>query len=102
MRRLVLHREVSWFIDLRTDEDERGERYETFFPDIPYTLTGGAWIDREGRRYANVSVVAFSRLPFTLLSSRLAADLRETWQRIREFSIDYLLARGPVELRIGT
>ena|ERR1041385_7869007 len=44
MRRLDLHREVSWFIELRMDEDERGERYDTFFPDIPYTLSGGAWL----------------------------------------------------------
>jgi hypothetical protein len=102
MRRLDLHREVSWFIELRMDEDERGERYDTFFPDIPYTLSGGAWVDREGRRYADVSAVTFSRLPFQQLPSRLPDGLRDTWQRIQRFSLDYLLARGPVELRIGT
>jgi len=26
--------------------NERGERYDAFFPGIPYTLSGGAWIDR--------------------------------------------------------
>ena len=102
MRRLNLHREVNWFIELRMAENERGERYDAFFPDIPYSLGGGAWIDRDGRRYADASAVTFSRLPFHQLSSQLAVGLRDTWRRIQGFSLDYLLTRGPVELRITT
>ena len=49
MRRLDLHREVSWFIELRMEEDEHGQRYNHFFPDAPYWLCGGAWIATRAR-----------------------------------------------------
>lgn len=101
MRRLDLHKDVSWFIELRMEEDEHGQRYDAFFPDVPYTLGGGAWVDQAGRRYADVSAITFSRLPFHQLSSRLDVDLRDTWRRIQEFTLDDLLARPPIELRIA-
>lgn len=101
MRRLELHREVSWFIELRMDLDESGQRYDAFFPAIPYSLGGGAWVDREGWRYADVNVIAFTRLPFHLFSSRLEDDLSKTWQLIREFSRNYLLTLPPVQLSIA-
>ena len=100
IRRLDLHRDVSWFIELRMDDDERGERYDHFFQEIPYTLGGGAWMDRDGHRYADVSVIAFTRLPFHQLASRLGVDLRQIWERIRSFTPDYLVALGPVEFRL--
>jgi hypothetical protein len=95
MRRLNLHREVSWFIELRMEEDEHGERYDHFFPDVPYWLSGGAWTDLDGYRYALDGVVTFRRLPFRLLSARLAADLRLTWEQIRGCSRDSLVSLGP-------
>ena len=95
MRRLDLHQEVSWFIELRMEEDEHGQRYDHFFPDAPYWLCGGAWIDLDGYRYGSDRVDAFQRLPFRLLTSRLAADLRSTWERIRGFTPDYLVSLGP-------
>jgi hypothetical protein len=97
IRRLDRHGEVSWFIELRMDEDERGERFDRFFPDVPYTLGGGAWMDRGGHRYFDVSVITFTRLPFQQIPSRLASDLRQTWERIRHFTPDYLIALGPRE-----
>ncbi|HYG33171.1 MAG TPA: hypothetical protein VEC99_00215 [Clostridia bacterium] len=95
MRRLVLHREVQWFIELRMLEDEHGQRYETFFPDIPYWLGGGAWLDLNGYRYGSDSVITFERLPFRLLVSQLAEGLRTTWQRIRGHTVDQLVSLGP-------
>jgi hypothetical protein len=95
MRRLDLHQQVSWFIELWMEEDEHGQCYDHFFPDIPYSLAGGAWIDLEGYRYASDSVATFQRVPFSILTSRLAADLRSTWDRIRGFTSDYLVSLGP-------
>jgi hypothetical protein len=77
------------------EEDEHGQRYDHFFPDVPYSLGGGAWIDVDGYRYASETVSAFKRLPFRLLTSRLPADLRSTWDGIRGFTPDYLISLGP-------
>jgi hypothetical protein len=95
MRRLDLHRQVRWFIELRLEEDEHGQRYDHFFPDIPYSLAGGAWIDLDGYLYASEAVATFQRLPFRLLTTRLPADLRSTWERIRSFTADDLVSLGP-------
>ena len=64
-------------------EDERGQRYEHFFPDVPYWLGGGGWIDLKGYRYTAGSVETFERLPFHLLVPQLAAGLHSTWERIQ-------------------
>jgi len=95
MRCLDLHRQVSWFIELWMEEDEHGQRYDHFFPDIPYSLAGGAWIDLEGYRYVSDGVATFQRVRFRLLTSRLAADLSSAWERIRGFTPDYLVSLGP-------
>jgi hypothetical protein len=97
-RLLDLRREVRWCIDLRMDENAGGVRYDEFFPDIPYTLSGGAWLDLDGNRYFDVGNIAFTRLPFRQLPERLGEDLRQTWDRIRHFTPDYLVALGPREL----
>jgi hypothetical protein len=97
-RRLYLHQEVSWCIELYMEEDESGHRYDHFFPDIPYTLGGLAWLDRDSHRYFDRRR-AFTRLPFHQVPGRLAVDLRETWEGIRHFTPDYLIALGPREFR---
>jgi hypothetical protein len=95
MRRLVLHRDVSWFIELRMEEDERGQRYDQFFADIPYSLSGGAWIDLSGFRYGDIGYRLFSRMPFRAVPPRLAESLRETWQHIGRHTTEYLVSLGP-------
>jgi hypothetical protein len=97
-RRLELHSEMSWFIELGMDLNEHGQRYDVFYSAIPYSLGGGAWIDRNGWRYADRSVIAFSRMPFHQLSSRLEDGLISTWQLIRGFNLDHLLALPPIQL----
>jgi hypothetical protein len=92
-RRLYLDREVRWCIELYMEEDERGQRYDHFFPDIPYTLGGIASLDRDGHRYYDLHR-AFTRLPFQQVPERLAVGLREMWERIRHFTPDYLIALG--------
>jgi hypothetical protein len=93
-RRLYLEREVLWCIELRMEEDQMGERYDHFFPDIPYTLGGLASLDRDGHRYFDMRQ-AFTRLPFQQVPARLAVDMREIWETIRNFTPEYLIALGP-------
>jgi hypothetical protein len=100
-RLLDLRREVSWCIELRMEDGDGGQRYDHFFPDIPYTLGGGAWLDRDGHRYFDVSTIAFTRLPFSQLAARLGGDLRKTWERIRHFTPDYLVGLGPREFGLS-
>jgi hypothetical protein len=94
MRRLDLHGQVNWFIELCMMEDEHGQRYDHFFPEIPYTLAGGAWLDVDGYRYAADVVTGFERLPFRLVGSRLAVDLRALWERLSGLTSDRLVSLG--------
>ena len=95
MRRLDLPGQVNWFIELWMEVDERGERYDHFFPDIPYSLAGGAAIDLDGYRYISEPSATFQRLPFRLLAARLPADLRLTWERMRILTPEHLISLGP-------
>ena len=95
MRRLVLYRDVHWWIELRMLEDEPGRRYDTFFPEIPYWLGGGGWVDLKGYRYSSDPVATFERLPFRLLVPQLAGGLQSTWQRIRGYTVEGLVSLGP-------
>ena len=95
MRRLVLYRDVQWWIELRMLEDEHGERYDHYFPDVPYWLGGGGWVDLKGYRYTADRVDTFERLPFRLLVPGLAAGLQSTWERIKGYTVDYLVSLGP-------
>ena len=101
-RRLDLYRQLNWWIELRMEEDEHGQRYDHFFPDVPYSLCGGAWIDLDGYRYGSETVTGFKRLPFRLLAPSLPAELRSTWERIRGLTPEYLVTLGPrVKLNQG-
>ena len=95
MRRLVFYQDVQWWIELRMLEDEQGQRYDTFFPDVPYWLGGGGWIDLKGYRYCSDPVVTFERLPFRLLVPQLAGGLHATWQRIGVYTVARLVSLGP-------
>ena len=95
MRRLVLSRDVQWWIELRMLEDENGERYDEFFPDVPYWLGGGGWVDLKGYRYATDRVDTFERMPFRLLAPKLAEGLQSTWDSIRGYTVDYLVSLSP-------
>jgi hypothetical protein len=95
MRRLVLSRDVQWWIELRMLEDDNGQRFEKFFPDIPYWLGGGAWVDLEGDRYASDAVATFERISFKTLESQLSEGLRATWNSIRGYTVERLVSLGP-------
>jgi len=101
MRRLVLYREVQSWIELRMLENGQGERYDRFFPDIPYWLGGGGWVDLQGYRYATDPVYTFDKLPFRLLVPQLASGLISTWESIRGITVDYLVSLGP-KVRLGS
>lgn len=95
MRRLVLNREVRWWIELRMLEDEHGNRYDSFFPEAPYHLGGGGFVDLNGYRYSSDPVATFERMPFHLLVPQLSAGLDKTWQRICNYTLDELVSLGP-------
>src|SRR5262245_7653237 len=54
----------------------KGERYDQFFPEIPYSIWGGTWIDdlQEATRWIGPSVRIW-RVPFSTLVETLEVHL---------------------------
>lgn len=95
MRRIILSRSVQWWVELRMDDDEDGNRFDHFFPEIPYSLFAGAWLDRGVYRYCAPRVDVFWRLPFRLVVPQLAIRLREAWKSVQNITPDDLTSLGP-------
>lgn len=75
-RRIMGEGFVSRTIHITMDEMPNGERYNHFFPDIPYTLFGGAWIDdHEKHIRLSCAGVSMQGVPFTLLIRTLQLHL---------------------------
>jgi hypothetical protein len=69
----VLRRSIQITMDVSAD----GERFDRFFPEIPYTVFGAAWIDDEDtltRWYA--PSIRLEGIPFLRLTSILPHCLR--------------------------
>ena len=63
-------------IHISMDDAENGERFDQFFPDIPYTICGMAWIDyHEQLKRRHAPKMFFSRLPFSMLTQTLRVHL---------------------------
>ncbi len=86
-RSAVLYNRVCRKIDLQMDDDSDGKRFDEFFPDIPYTLWAGAWLDDGDVRYgasrpSDANFFMFERLPFLRVKQVLLESLRQAAQRL--------------------
>ena len=81
-RSAVLNGRVCRKIDLQMDEDLDGHRFDEFFPDIPYTLWAGAWLDDDTVRYCDAGFTIFQRLPFSKVKSVLPEALSQAASRL--------------------
>src|SRR6185437_6299195 len=68
-RRITEEGRMFRSIVIQMEFDERGERYDRFFPEIPYSIWGGAWIDdaKQATRCSAPSIL-IERLPFSMLT----------------------------------
>jgi hypothetical protein len=63
-------------IQISMDESPSGERFDRFFPDIPYTVFGAAWIDDHSHLTRwHCPNIRISGVPFSLLVRTLQFHL---------------------------
>jgi hypothetical protein len=85
---------VSRKIDLQMCEDSAGQRFDEFFPEIPYRLWAGAWLDEDSTRYFDAGFLVFERLPFSKVGPVLAESLAQAAQRLATVTEASLRASG--------
>ena len=80
-------------IQISMDEKFSGERYDHFFPAIPYTMFGCAWIDdHEKHIRMSCASIIIRAVPFTLLTRTLQIQLDYFHGYLSGISEDYIRA----------
>ena len=90
-------------IQITMDNDSEGERFDHFFPDIPYTIFAAAWIDDELTltRWSSPSI-RLDGIPFSRLVRNIQAYLHFFHQylcSIDEASIRSFACSSDLDLR---
>ncbi len=82
---------VTRSIQLTMDLNERGEMYDRFFPEIPYTIFAAAWIDDETEltRLRGPSI-RIERMPFVQFVAHLDAHLGFFMRYVESIDESYL------------
>jgi hypothetical protein len=75
-RRITQEGSVMRSIHISMNDAPNGERFDQFFPDIPYSIWGFAWIDDSllQKRW-NSPMIGIKALPFSLLTRTLQLHL---------------------------
>jgi hypothetical protein len=94
-RRITQEGRLLRSIVVQMDSTIEGERYDHFFPDIPYTIWGGAWVDdaEQRKRFLGPSI-RIERVPFSALVSALGSHLRPFHEYLSGVTEEYILACG--------
>ena len=91
-RRITQKGSIFRSIHITTDEMPSGERHH-FFPAIPYTMWGGAWIDDHKQRIRfSCTSILIRAVPFTLLTQTLHVHLNHFHGYLCGISEDYIRA----------
>lgn len=98
-RSAIFYGSVCRKIDLQMAEDSEGKRFDAFFPDIPYTLWAGAWLDEGDIRYtarrpSDANFIVFERLPFSSVKQVLLDSLAQAAQRLQRVTATSLKESG--------
>jgi hypothetical protein len=86
-----------WF-DLSMDLDKDGTRFEQFRRDLPYELSGGAYIDvpdgsKYGTRFSEI-ILCFSGKPFDEVGAVLETEMEEHLPTLEGMGRAYLTDNG--------
>jgi hypothetical protein len=92
-RRMTLQDHVLRSIHIIMDDAPNGERYDQFFPEIPYTIWGGAWIDdhKQKIRWLGPSI-SVQGIPFSVLVGNLEIHLNHFHTYLASVTEDYIKA----------
>jgi hypothetical protein len=82
-------------IVIQMDCNPKDERYDEFFPDIPYTLWGGTWIDdsHQKTRWIGPSV-NIKGVPFSALTRTFDLHLHHLHEYLSRVTESYVMACG--------
>ena len=94
-RRITQEGRLLRSIIIQMDCDLKGERYDQFFPDIPYTVWGGAWIDdfEQATRWFGPSV-RIEAVPFSVLTRTFDLHLNHVRDYLSTVTEQYVMACG--------
>ncbi len=72
-----------------------GERFDRFFPEIPYTIFGGAWIDdhQQHKRW-HCAFLHTREIPFSTLVGTLQLHLNHFHDYLSSVTAEYIYACG--------
>jgi hypothetical protein len=85
------------YYDLWIDEDENGNRFEEFRPDLPYSLYAGSFVDLDddaGVTRYGMSLTCFTQRPFHQVPSLLHDELERHLPTLETWDIPYLKNHG--------
>lgn len=101
-RRITQEGHLLRSIVVSMDYDLNGERYDQFFPEIPYTLWGGTWIDdfEQATRWIGPSV-RIEAVPFSTLTRTIDLHLSHFHDYLSRVTEDYVMACGRA-IRLGS
>ncbi len=92
-RRITQEGAVLRSIHISLDDAPSGERFDQFFPDIPYTIFGAAWIDDHSQRTRwHCPSIRIEAVPFTLLVQTLQLHLDHFHGYLSSISEHYIRA----------
>lgn len=92
-RRITREGPVWRTIHIAMADRPSGERFDRFFPEIPYTIFGGAWIDdhRQHKRWHSASLTTRD-IPFSLLLTTLPVHLDHFHDYLVRITADHIYA----------
>jgi hypothetical protein len=94
-RRITQESRLRRSITIQMDNAPNGERYDSFFPTIPYTIWGGAWIDDFERQTRWLAPsIRIEGVPFSNLIAALDIHLDHFHDYLSRLTESYVLASG--------
>ena len=80
-------------IHISMDDAPNGERFDQFFPDIPYSIFGMAWIDDlDQKKRWHAPSLGIEGVPFSALTHALPLHLAHFHGYLSAISADYIKA----------
>ena len=90
-RRITQEGLVFRSIHISMTEMPNGERYDHFFPDIPYSVWGGAWIDDHSQHFRfSCADIVIRAVPFKMLAQTLPLHLVHFHNYLSGISEEYI------------
>jgi hypothetical protein len=92
-RRITQEGAVLRSIHISMDDAPSGERFDRFFPEIPYTIFGAAWMDDQSRHTRwHCPNIRLRAVPFSLLTRTLQLHLDHFHDYLSRITEDYIRA----------